>query len=263
MVLGGRLVSALLEGQKPDGGFGTYPYQKWMGAHWRLVSLVELGVPIGEQHALAAAEVDLGWIDAILPHEEASKADGRYRVHASQHGNALAVCTRLGLADDPRVRDLARKLQEWQWPDGGWNCQRDRRVAHSSFYESITPLWGLAEFAKATRDVDAQAAADRTAEFFLTHEVFKSHRTGRVGDAKWLVLRYPEYWHYDYLHGLVMLARAGALPDARAGDALAVLRAAAARRRPMGAGRSTALEGRLRAVRRCGALGPGQRVARC
>jgi hypothetical protein len=44
-----------------------------------------------------------------------------------------------------------------------------------------------------------------------------------VGDTKWLRLRYPEYWHYDYLHGLVMLTHAGALPDDRAGDALALL----------------------------------------
>ena len=35
----------LLAGQRRDGGFGVHPYRKWTGAHWRLVSLVELEVP--------------------------------------------------------------------------------------------------------------------------------------------------------------------------------------------------------------------------
>jgi hypothetical protein len=47
-VPGGPKVSALLAGQQADGGFGGHPYRKWGGVHWRLVSLVELGVPAGE-----------------------------------------------------------------------------------------------------------------------------------------------------------------------------------------------------------------------
>jgi len=39
----GPRVSVLLDGQESDGGFGVHPYQKWTGAHWRLISLVELG----------------------------------------------------------------------------------------------------------------------------------------------------------------------------------------------------------------------------
>ena len=51
----------LLRGQKRDGGFGVHPYQKWGGAHWRLVSLVELGVP-PDDRLRAAAEDVLGWL---------------------------------------------------------------------------------------------------------------------------------------------------------------------------------------------------------
>ena len=39
--LEGPKVTALLAGQRPDGGFGVRPCSKWTGAHWRLVSLVE------------------------------------------------------------------------------------------------------------------------------------------------------------------------------------------------------------------------------
>ncbi len=61
-VLEGRTVRALLAGQQPDGGFGGHPYQKWSGAHWRLVSLVELGVPAGEPRCVAATEPVLRWL---------------------------------------------------------------------------------------------------------------------------------------------------------------------------------------------------------
>jgi hypothetical protein len=42
LVLAGVKVTALLAGQHADGGFGVHPYRKWTGAHWRLISLVEL-----------------------------------------------------------------------------------------------------------------------------------------------------------------------------------------------------------------------------
>jgi hypothetical protein len=65
-VLSGPLVRALLGGQQPDGGFGCHPYKKWVGAHWRLVALVELGVPSGEPRALAAAETVLDWLTGAV-----------------------------------------------------------------------------------------------------------------------------------------------------------------------------------------------------
>jgi hypothetical protein len=61
-VLDGQRVRALLAGQQPDGGFGVNVYGKWGGAHWRLVSLVELGVPAREKRCVAAAETVLDWL---------------------------------------------------------------------------------------------------------------------------------------------------------------------------------------------------------
>ncbi|HYN64415.1 MAG TPA: hypothetical protein VES36_07420 [Candidatus Limnocylindrales bacterium] len=61
-VLGGPIVRALLSGQQPDGSFGNDPYRKWTGAHWRLVSLVELELPEGEPRAMAALETVLNWL---------------------------------------------------------------------------------------------------------------------------------------------------------------------------------------------------------
>ena len=82
--------------------------------------------------------------------------DGLARRCASQEGNALAVACRLGLADDPRAELLARSLAGWQWPDGGWNCDRRASGRRSSFHESLPPAWGLHEYWLATgRDLGA------------------------------------------------------------------------------------------------------------
>ena len=139
-VLAGAMVTALLSGQRGDGGFGVHPYRKWTGAHWRLVSLAELAIPPGEPRAVAAAGHVLAWLAG--PGRRVRQIGGLARAHAVIEGNALAVCCRLGLAADPRVRSLAGSLIAWQWPDGGWNCDPAATGRRSSFHESLAPAWG-------------------------------------------------------------------------------------------------------------------------
>jgi hypothetical protein len=224
-VLAGPRVRALLAGQRADAGFGVNVYAKWSGAHWRLVSLVELGVPAGEPHCLAAAETVLAWLTGT-GHRAAVKAiDGLVRRCASQEGNALAVCCRLGLEQDPRVRLLAESLVEWQWPDGGWNCDKRASGRRSSFNESLAPMWGLQEYWLATGETAARAAAERTAELFLDHRLFRALATGEPIHPSFVTLHYPPFWHYDVLQALVVLARMGLAGDPRAADGLDLLEA--------------------------------------
>jgi hypothetical protein len=221
-VLSGPKVQALLSNQRRDGGFGVHPYHKWTGAHWRLVSLVELGAPAGDPRLVAAASTVLDWLTG--PPRRIRVVDGLTRRHASMEGNALAVCCRLGIADDERVDTLARDLVAWQWPDGGWNCDVRATGRRSSFHESLIPAWGLHEYWRTTGAGWARDAALRTAQLLLDHRVFRSLATGEPIDPRWLRLRYPPYWHYDVLHALLVLSRLGVVDDPRAADALAVLR---------------------------------------
>ena len=105
---------------------------------------------------------------------------GLWRVHASEPGNAIGYCSRLGLADDPRVKWLAQSLLEWQWPDGGWNYDPSEDARHSSFYQCLYSLCGLNVYLRATGDDDVRKAVDRAAELFLKHRLFKSSRRGGV-----------------------------------------------------------------------------------
>lgn len=221
LIPSGPRVSALLSGQEPDGGFGVHPYRKWTGAHWRLVSLAELALPPGDPRVERAIESVLSWVTRI---EVATPAPGQeVRVCASMQGNALAACCRFGMAEDERVQGLAARLIRWQWADGGWNCDKRSRGHHSSFYETLAPLWGLAEYYGATSDRPAREAAGRAREFFLRHRLFRSDHTGEIINAEWLKLHYPLYWHYDVLQGLLILSHSGPLDDPRTGEALDVI----------------------------------------
>ncbi|MEQ7010610.1 hypothetical protein ABN028_30965 [Actinopolymorpha sp. B17G11] len=235
-ILTGPTVTALLSGQQPNGGFGGVggPYAKWTGAHWRLVSLVDLGVPAAEPRIAAATEHELAWIARQGPYrDKPAEIGGLALLCGSVGGNALAVSSRLGLAADPRARKVAETLISAQWPDGGWNCDSKALGRRSSFHETLSTAWALHEYAAATGDQAASAAAERAVELFLEHRLLyslgtgvrrrgRAHRrpAGEVINPRWLELRYPSYWHYDILRVLIILSRMGKLGDPRAGDAL-------------------------------------------
>ncbi len=214
------MIAGLLAGQRPDGGFGVHPYSKWRGSHWRLVSLVELGIPRTNKAALRAANNVLAWIAA--PSEPLVIA-GRERRHASMEGNALAVCCRLGMARDARVRHLVDVLLRSQWADGGWNCDREPSERRSSFHETLAPVWGLIEYHSATGDGDSLEAARRAVELMLEHRLFRSRKSGKVIASEWLHIHWPHYWHYDFFQGLRAVRSVGRLRDPRAAEARELL----------------------------------------
>lgn len=223
-VSGGRIVGSLLAGQQADGSFGVHPYRKWTGAHWRLVSLADLGVTTADAPSMRqAAGTVLDWLHSDQHRSQIHTINGLTRRCASQEGNALYVCSRLGMHADPRVVQLAHDLTTWQWPDGGWNCDVAASGRRSSFHETLPAAKGLHAFWQASADPAVRTAAERAAELFLEHRLFKSRSTGRSIDPLWLKLRYPEFWHYGILPALLFLARMGLAGDPRAGDALDVL----------------------------------------
>lgn len=218
----GPKVRALLSGQRPDGGFGVHPYRKWTGSHWRLVSLVQLCIPVDNKRARKAAREVANWLSRAL--EKSTTTVGKYpRKHASIYGNALGTLSYLGMAHDRRVRLIAESLIKWQWPDGGWNCDPNPEVRHSSFYESLSTLWGLTIYEKEAGGRQVSNAVERASELFLSHRLFRSHRSGKVVNSQWLKLHYPLYWHYDVLQALNVLSLSRRLSDPRVAEALDIV----------------------------------------
>jgi hypothetical protein len=199
------------------------PYTKFWGTHWRLVELADLGIPIPAARLQAGIDQEVTWLSPKPYNPVSRSGSGLPRSHASMEGNAVYAFSRLGFAHHPSTRRMVEALLAWQWPDGGWNCDRRRTAHRSSFHESVTPALGLAAYARETGDAAARAAAVRTAELLLEHRLFRVHGRGEPVHPSWVKLHYPPYWHYDVLQGLRLLHAVDRLNDDRAGDALGLL----------------------------------------
>jgi hypothetical protein len=236
-VRGSPVVRRLLErhvGPAVDPGLSAYA--KWQGAHWVLHALGDLGYPPGDPALEPLRDkVVEAWLDPLFYIEvdietkaetykvrAIPRMDGRYRAHGSQHGNALLAVIRLGLVDD-RAPRLVERLLHWQWPDGGWNCDRDPKADTSSFMETLPPMRALAAWGALTGDAEAGRAAERAVDVFLERRLYKRRSDGRVIHPEFTKLHYPLYWHYDILAGLRAMAELGRIDDPRCADALDLL----------------------------------------
>lgn len=225
-------VRQLLALRDANGKIPRHPYGKWYGAHWVLVTLADLDYPAGDAELLPLREQVYGWLlsDGRVQTAKRHTFAGHTRMCASMEGNAIFALLKLGLADE-RVDHLVEHLLAWQWPDGGWNCDKHRQAHVSSFTETLIPLRGLALYSQTKDHAQAREASRRAAEIFLQRRLFRRVSDGQVISENFLKLHYPCYWHYDILFGLKVMAEAGFLHDERCREALALL---ASRRLPDG-----------------------------
>jgi len=212
----------LLSERRADGTIPYHPYQKWRGAHWVLWILAEMGYPAGDRSLLPLREQVLGWLLSDGHLKSVKVLGNRARRCGSQEGNAAWALMKLGLADE-RVDRLLQNLMCWQWPDGGWNCDKHPAADTSSFHETLPPLRALALHAKRNGNRDSQKAAKLAAEVFLCRRLFRGRRSGRIIDHSFVKLSFPSYWHYNILAGLVAMNEAGFLGDPRCREALDLL----------------------------------------
>jgi hypothetical protein len=205
-----------------DGDLPPRAYAKWRGAHWVLATLADIGYPPGDK-ALAPLRDTLldTWLRKGFYHSVPLVA-GRYRRCGSQQGYPLLALTTLDLGSD-RTGDLVERLLHWQWPDGGWNCDRNPSADTSSFHETLLPMRGLSAYARTHGDARAAGAARKAADVFLQRRLAFRRSTGQLMDRAFIRLRYPSYWHYDVLGGLKGMVDVGLIRDDRCADALDLL----------------------------------------
>lgn len=219
-----HVVRALLSERDTDGRIPRPPYSKWDGSHWVLALLADLDYPPGNDSLRPLLEQVYDWLFSHNHRSRIRTIDGRTRRCASQEGNALFAALALGLVDE-RADRLAADLIAWQWPDGGWNCDKHPEAHTSSFMESLIPLRALALHARMTGNEGSRASVERAAEVFLSREMFRRRRDGALMDENFVQLHYPCYWHYDILFGLKVMNEAGYLGDPRCRAALDLLEA--------------------------------------
>lgn len=220
-------VQTLLSEMESGQIFQRHPYSKFDGAHWIISHLADLYLPPGDQDLVPLREHVYTFF--FRPDPPGWKhvrriflIQGRTRACASIESNALFALLRLGLADS-RCEQLAELLLGWQWPDGGWNCDRIPNASHSSFHESLIPIRALSLYGRLSGDPRCTGAVERAVEVFLKRGLFRRQRDGQVIHPQFILLHFPRYWHYDILGGLLAMKEAGVIGDPRCAEALDLL----------------------------------------
>ncbi len=217
-------VKDLLDRQDPEGTWAGGLYgPKWTSTTYTMLLLWRCGVP-PDTPGLKNA-VRLLWDGAFY------SGDGGLtpaRSIPSSEGCVTAMYVALSRYfgfEDPRVDTAVDWLVDHRLEDGGWNCRMLRSVvSHSSFHTSITSVEALAmETRVRSRRQAVEEAMSGCREFFLTHRLFKSHRTGEVANPVFTKLSFPPRWHYDVLRGLDHFQAVDSTWDDRFDDALELL----------------------------------------
>lgn len=215
-------VREMLASRNSEGRFPWHAYQKWNGSFWTFLVLADLGYPVGDETLIPLREQTLDWLFDPRRLKAVPLINGRWRRCACQEGGAVFSLLRLGLTDS-RIEQLVQMLLKWQWPDGGWNCDKHPESSHSSFHESFIPLRALNAFWLASGDEKVKAARDRAAERFLSRLLYQNPATGHAIKSDFIKPAYPAYWHYDFLYGLRAMAECGLINDPRCQAALDLL----------------------------------------
>jgi len=160
-----------------------------------------------------------------LIHELSNSEDPsiRYIRCALQESAIVFSMIKLDLVERSALQQLIELLLKWQWPDGGWNCDKKPTASHSSFHESLIPLRAMNAYALYSADDLAKAAVERASEIFLKRRLFRRHTNGNIIESNFTQLRYPPYWHYDILTALTAMQEIGKLSDSRCSEALDLL----------------------------------------
>ena len=213
----------LLARQSPAGQWGDGP--NWdLITMYSLVALMDLGLdPASKQARKMIDRVDKRLVFKWL--------NNRPYLHGETepciNGRILGIGAYFKGTNDA----LAKQLLSEQLEDGGWNCEawpflspKRPPSRRSSFHTTICVLEGLLEYERAGRKSAAVVKARKRGEnYLLERRMFRSLRTGKVIDQRWLRFSFPPFWHYDVLRGLDYLRNAGIKPDKRVSEAVKIV----------------------------------------
>ena len=226
------IARALLRVFEQDAKTLHHTYRKWQGPHWTLTCLAMIDYPAGDERLRPLVRQVHDWLFSkhfLLPPMTASFSgqEDRVRHCASMDGNAIWYSVRLGLEQD-RTRDAVDRLIGWQWPDGGWNCDKRREATHSSFQESLIPARGLWAYGRAHDYAPALEAAQRVADLMLQRRLLWHRSDDSLIVPDWAGKPGPDRIHYpiqffDVLFALQVMADLGRLADLGCSAALGLL----------------------------------------
>ncbi|MFW9922890.1 MAG: hypothetical protein ACFFDW_06325 [Candidatus Thorarchaeota archaeon] len=214
-----NLLSSLRNNNQTD---DVHVYKKWWGDHWSLSLLADMKYPSNKKEILPNIEREFNWLLSEDHWNKRPTIKNRKRFCASQEGNGLFAALSLSECDE-RCDFIADRLIKHQWPDGGWNCDRNPDTHNSSYHESLIPLRALNLYAQIKNNTNIKTLVEKSSELFLKRKLFRKMSDNSIIDERWLLLTYPPYWHYDIFTALKVLAEIEKINDKRCNEALEIL----------------------------------------
>ncbi|MBV7333408.1 hypothetical protein KFU94_35270 [Chloroflexi bacterium TSY] len=146
----------------------------------------------------------------------------KYRVHGSFHANAIYASIVLGIANE-ETDELAANLLRYQWPGGGWNCNKLPRTKGPSIVHTAYGLRGLVTYQCREKSAALAQAIEDAAEILLERQVYLKRSNGKPLRPVFTKLSYPYPRLYDFMAGLHILTQSGHIQDPRCERALDLL----------------------------------------
>jgi hypothetical protein len=214
----------LLALQDSSGTWGGGIYSpKWTSTTYTMLTLRQLGLSPSNMQAKRACKIFM---------DEGFYTDGGINFFSYSLKYSETCVTSMILAllayfryPNERMHSVASYLVGQQMSDGGWNCESYKGATHSSFHTTISALEGLYEYQSTYPEKKKQITQvrERGHEFLLAHRLYKSHRTGKVFDAKMTTMPFPQRWRYDFIRALDYFRACDAPRDERMSDAIELL----------------------------------------
>jgi hypothetical protein len=199
------------------------PTGQWNGGRqWDLTTLYSLTAlkDFGLDPASKPARKMIG---RVKKHLKFKPLNNRPYLHAETEPCINGRILGLGAYFDEPNDALAQRLLSEQLADGGWNCEAPKS-RRSSFHTTICVLEGLLEYQRTGRKSPAITNARQRGEnYLLKRRMFRSLRTEKIIDKRWLRFAYPTFWHYDVLRGLDYLRDARIKPLQRVREAIDIV----------------------------------------
>jgi hypothetical protein len=201
----------LLAEQNPDGGWGDGDYSpKWTSTTYTLLRLLWLGLLPGNAAALKGCARLWAWRE-------------RWRVPET----SLRCSThKFYRYESAGLNHLVEYLLDSSWPMAVGTAPAAATGTGTVPSHEHSGIEALDAYARSGGRIQCGEASLRGREFFLSHKLYLSHRTGAVAIRG--STRFPAFpeWHFDVLRGLEHFAQVDAGRDERLGTAIDVVRSA-------------------------------------
>ena len=215
-------VRDILSRRNPEGWWvrdGGRMEPRFIGTHWNMLALADLGATIEIPEVRASAEY---WMAKSPLVGGGVGGLGKGKGHHCFTANMARALIRMGYADDSRIRHTMEWLVKTAHPKGGW-AGRFSQYVRPATSRTLDAWEGLGAFAVYPRKMwtsGMKTAVERAAEFYLEREL---HQQGDRYEP-WYRFHWPTHYYYDLLVGLDCLTALGYGNDRRLGYALDMLR---------------------------------------